>query len=92
MTAKDFQAIAVAVYDARVALYPDTLTHLQAQRSATTLAAQREATDAFIKAQAQVSLVDRVFNGMARDVAKVLAEQSPKFNRARFLDECGVGR
>lgn len=33
---------------------------------------------------------DSIFNGMARDVAKVLAGTNPKFDRERFLSACGV--
>jgi len=34
----------------------------------------------------------RSFQGMANDIAKVLARQNAKFDRARFLTSCGMGQ
>jgi imidazolonepropionase-like amidohydrolase len=36
------------------------------------------------------SNADRIFAAMVRDIASVLAKQNPKFDRARFLNGCGV--
>lgn len=35
--------------------------------------------------------IHRVIKSMALDVAKVCASQNPKFDRARFLQSCGMG-
>lgn len=56
-------------------------------------AAIRDARNALIAVapEAARDTIHRVFKSMALDVAKVCAGQNPKFDRARFLQTCGMG-
>lgn len=38
----------------------------------------------------ELSAHSRIFDSLAREVADTLATQSGRFNRARFLNACGV--
>lgn len=64
MTAKDFQAIAGAIKDARDALLPGL--------------------------SPGDTSINRAFDSLSRDLARVLATTNPRFDRARFLAACGV--
>lgn len=90
LTAKDFRTLAGAIKDAREASIPDVAAAQAAIRRASTVKAQQDACEIASAADIQARHIGRVFDSLARTVAGVLATQNPKFQKGRFLRECGV--